>query len=96
MRNAIKLGGMAILPMLVAAGVASAQPVIQPNFQPGAGSSQPFVHEPGPTPQTNQTARPFSSAPQGAMQGPVTGYGAGGMARAPGVPPNPPYTRSGR
>ena len=93
--RAIMLSGMAILPMFVAAAVASAQPVIQPNFQPGSGSSQPFVHEPGPSPQTNQPARAFSSAPQGSMQGPITGYGAGGMVRAPGTPPNPPYTRSG-
>lgn len=96
MRSGIKLSGMAILALLVTAGAASAQMVIQPQFQPGSGSSQPSVHEPGPTSQTNQASRSFSSGPQGSMQGPVTGYGAGGMVRAPGSPVNPPYSRIGR
>jgi len=28
-------------------------------------------------------------------QGPVTGYGAGGMQAPPGAPPNPPYPAGG-
>jgi hypothetical protein len=95
MRNVIKLSGPAILVMLMTAGAASAQMVIQPQFQPGGGSSQSFLYQPGPTSGANQAARSPSSLAQGSMQGPVTGYGAGGMVRAPGTPLNPPYFRAG-
>lgn len=96
MRKAIKPSGLALLAALVAVDAASAQTVIQPQYQPGTGSSQPSRPQPGPTPGANQAPRPFASPPQGSTQGPVTGYGAGGMVRAPGMAPNPPYSRSGR
>jgi hypothetical protein len=95
MRNAIKLGGPAILAMLVIAGAASAQTMIQPQYRPGAGSSQSFLYQPGPTSGTDQATRSPASPSQGSMPGPVTGYGAGGMVRAPGTPLNPPYFRGG-
>jgi hypothetical protein len=87
MRNSIKLSGLAILALLAAAGVASAQTVIQPQYQPGAGSGQSFLYHPGPTSQ------PAPSPRQGSTQGPVTGYGAGGLMHAPGTPVDPPYFR---
>jgi hypothetical protein len=96
MRNVTKLTGSAILVMLVTVGAASAQTVIQPQFQPGAGSGQSFLYQPGPTSGANLATRSSSSLAQGSMQGPVTGYGAGGMAHAPGTPLNPPYSRTGR
>jgi hypothetical protein len=90
MRNSIKLSGLAILAMLAAAGGVSAQTTtIQPQYQPGAGSS--FIYQPGPMSGPNQAARSVGS--QGTTQGPVTGYGAGGLVRAPGTAQNPPYFR---
>jgi hypothetical protein len=90
MRNKITLTGAAVAAMLLSASVAGAQPVIQPNYQPpGAGSGQAFVYQPGPGVATH-------SLPSGqATQGPITGFGAGGMAHEPGTPPNAPYFRAG-
>jgi hypothetical protein len=84
MRNLMKLSGPAILVILAMAGVASAQTVIQPNYEPGGGSGQSFVYQPGATSGTSLASR----SPGSSNQGPVTGYGAGGMAHAPGTPPN--------
>jgi hypothetical protein len=89
MRNSIKLGGLVILAALIAAGAASAQTVIQPQYEPGTGSSQSFVYHPGATSAPSQPSGSLAS-PQ---QGPVTGYGAGGMVHAPGTAVNPPYFR---
>lgn len=87
MRNHIKLIGLVALVSLAAAGEVTAAPVIQPQFQ--AGASQPFLYQPGPTAAFSQPAPSLGSR----YQGPVTGYGAGSMARPPGAPPNPPYFR---
>lgn len=93
MRNPIKLSGLAIIAMLAATGASSAQMVIQPQYRPGAAVSQPFVYQPGPTASANGGAPSYTSPSGDSMQGPVTGYGAGGMAHAPGTVPNPPYFR---
>ena len=95
MRNSIKLSGLAIIAMLAATGASSAQMVIQPQYRPGAAASQPFVYQPGPTASSNGGARSFASPSGDSMQGPVTGYGAGGLAHAPGTVSNPPYFRGG-
>jgi hypothetical protein len=95
MRNIITLARSAALALLVAAGTASAQTVIQPQYQAGGGSGQSFLYQPGATAQANAGTRSFAGPSAGSMQGPVTGYGAGGMARAPGTAPNPPYFRGG-
>jgi hypothetical protein len=95
MRNPIKLSGLTVLAMLMAASVSSAQTVIQPQYQPGAGSSQSFLYQPGPTASANGGARSFASTSGESAQGPVTGYGPGGMAHAPGTAQDPPYFRGG-
>jgi hypothetical protein len=87
MRNSIKLSLLVVLAMLAAASATSAQTVIQPEYQPAAGPSRSFVYQPGPTSQ------PSESPWQGSTQGPVTGYGAGGMVHAPGTAVDPPYFR---
>ena len=96
MRNVIKLAGSAILVVLVTAGAASAQTLIQPQYQPGAGSIQSFLYQPGSTSIESSATRSSSSLAQESMQGPVTGYGEGGMLHSPGTPVNPPYFRAGR
>jgi hypothetical protein len=95
MRNIITLARSTALVLLVAAGTASAQTVIQPQYQPGGGSGQSFLYQPGPTAQANTGARSLAGPSAGSTQGPVTGYGAGGMAHAPGTAPNAPYFRGG-
>jgi hypothetical protein len=92
MRNSIPIAGAAILAAFIAAGAASAQTVIQPQYQAGAGSGQSFLYAPGPTASFDGGAR-SSAAPSGATQGPITGYGPGGTAHEPGTPTNPPYFR---
>jgi hypothetical protein len=94
MRNSIKFGGAAVFAVLMAASVASAQTVIQPQYQAGGGSGQSFVYQPGATASANSGAR-SSTALSGMTQGPVTGYGAGGLAHEPGTVTNPPYFRGG-
>jgi len=91
MRHLIKLGGPAILVIVTMAGAASAQTVIQPNYEPGGGSGQSFVYQSGPTSGTSLAPRSSDSS----NQGPVTGYGTGGMAHVPGTPPNAPYFHGG-
>jgi hypothetical protein len=61
-------------------------PVTQPGFQPGSGSSQPFIYSPGPTFGGQSSSSNGSSF--GSVQGPVTGFGRGGLAPIPGSPPN--------
>jgi hypothetical protein len=61
---------------------------------PGATSNSSTVSPLPSRPPTFQMAAP--SVPEGQIgaapnQGPVTGYGAGGMRRIPGSPPNRPY-----
>ena len=48
--------------------------------------AEPFV--PPPPTADGQFAPPPN-------QGPITGYGPGGMGLPPGSPPNPPYTHGG-
>jgi hypothetical protein len=65
-----------------------------PNPAPGAASSSSTVSPLPSRPAIQQMAPPSASEGQiGAAPNPgqVTGYGAAGMARMPGSPPNPPY-----
>ena len=94
MQKSIKFGGAAVFAMLLTASVASAQTVIQPQYQAGGGSGQSFVYQPGTTSTSDGGAR-SSSALSGMTQGPVTGYGAGGLSHEPGTPPNAPYFHAG-
>ncbi len=95
MRNPIKFSGLVILAMLTAASAASAQTVIQPQYQAGGGSGQSFVYQPGPSASIEGGARSLSPSSEGMTQGPITGYGPGGTAHEPGTPPNAPYFRGG-
>ena len=47
---------------------------------------------PTPVPQPGPSAAPFYTP---SYNGPVSGYGPGGMAQPPGAPPNPPYPLGG-
>jgi hypothetical protein len=69
-------------PMAVPPALPGVPPVL-----PGIYSQQPppgLPHSSGATTSPGQ----FAPAPN---PGPVTGYGAGGMAPIPGAPQNPPY-----
>jgi hypothetical protein len=64
------------------------------NPTPGATSNALTVSPLSSRPPTFQMTPPSVSEGQiGSVpnQGPVTGYGAGGMGRIPGSPPNRPY-----
>ena len=91
MRNPIGFSGLAMLAMLVAASAASAQTVIQPQYEPGGGSGQSFLYQPGPTASANGGAGMALPTSRQTMQGPITGFGEGGLVHAPGTTPNPPY-----
>lgn len=92
MRNVINLSGVAAMAMLVMMGAASAQSVIQPQYQAGAGSGQSFLFQPGPSAEANAGNRSSAMSSTGS-QGPVTNYGAGGLVHEPGTVVNPPYFR---
>ena len=63
-----------------------------PKVKPG---TYPYNQPPsGPNPATSAPAPAGKFAPP-PNQGPVTGYGPGGMGTPPGAPPNPPYSFGG-
>jgi hypothetical protein len=95
MRNIVTLAGAAAIALLVTASGASAQTIIQPQYQAGSGSGQSFLYQPAPTGQASAGARSLGASSGGSTQGPVTGYGAGGLTHAPGTASNPPYFRGG-
>lgn len=75
------------------------QPMAVPPTLPDVPPTLPSIYSqkppPGlPPPPSGAPASPGQFAPQ-PNQGPVTGYGPGGMAPAPGAPANPPYSYGG-
>jgi len=67
------------------------EPQLQPEIGAGAPSYQPYLYRPGAT--APMTAPGATLGFQ--YNGPITGYGPGGMAYPPGAPPNPPYFYGG-
>lgn len=65
-------------------------PEIQ-RFLPGP-SAEDIQRGPAPVPRPSPAPGPTYTPP---YNGPITGYGPGGMAQPPGAPPNPPYPRGG-
>jgi hypothetical protein len=71
------------------------QPMAVPPALPGIPPTFPSIYSQRPPPglpsYSGVATSPgqFAPAPN---QGPVTGYGPGGMAPMPGAPPNPPYS----
>ena len=63
---------------------------MQPQIGAGSPDRQPYLYEPPPAPSP-----PPVPALQSPYQGPITGYGPGGMAYPPGALPNPPYFSGG-
>ena len=75
--------GENVLPTLVP-DVPKVKPPTYPYNQPPS--------PPNPTTSAPASTGKFSPPPN---QGPVTGYGAGGMGTVPGSPANPPYSFGG-
>lgn len=78
---------------------AGGQPAAVPPALPGVPPALPTIYSQKPPPglPTSPSATPPTPgqfAPP-VNQGPVTGYGPGGMAPMPGAPPNPPYSYGG-
>lgn len=63
---------------------------VQPEIGAGSSAREPFLYQPGPT-APMPPARPLGPR----YNGPITGYGPGGMGYPPGAPPNPPYFPGG-
>ena len=88
-------------PLAGAHGAASsdAQPAVLPTPVPDVPPAKPPVY---PYNSSPSAPRPSTTAPAPAGQfapppnnGPVTGYGPGGMGTPPGAPANPPYSFGG-
>ena len=62
---------------------------VQPQIGAGSSEREPFLYQSGPTAPTPAPV----VTPR--YQGPITGYGPGGMGYPPGAPPNPPYYPGG-
>jgi hypothetical protein len=58
-------------------------PTVAPPIEGSSQTREPFLYSPGATAPSGGFGLPLNS-------GPVTGYGPGGLAQPPGVPPNPP------
>ncbi len=70
------------------------QPMAVPPNLPGVPPVTPGIYSQQPPPGLPHVSAPAPSPGQFAPppnQGPVTGYGPGGMAPIPGAPQNPPY-----
>ena len=83
-------------PATAPTGASAVRPVVPPRadvqyFLPG--HPEDVTRGPAPVPRPAANTTPFYAAP--ANQGPVTGFGPGGMALPPGAPPNPPYPPGG-
>ncbi len=80
--------------MLLLAVPAMAQEEV-PDFSPDGVLASPI--EPAPLSEYGRNPAPVESppllppAPRELNQGPVTGYGPGGLEAMPGAPLNPPY-----
>jgi hypothetical protein len=72
------------------------QPGAVPPTVPGVPPALPQIYSERPPPGLPHLSAPTASPGQFATPaprpGPVTGYGAGGMAPMPGAPANPPYS----
>jgi hypothetical protein len=71
------------------------QPMAVPPALPGVPPVLPGIYSEHPPPGLPHYSAPTASPGQFAPApnpGPVTGYGAGGMAPMPGAPANPPYS----
>jgi len=80
--------------VLLLAAPAAAQEEV-PDFMPGGVLASPIKPAPpsefGRNPAPVQRPPPLQVPPRALNQGPVTGYGPGGMGVMPGAPLNPPY-----
>ena len=88
----LPLRPLAILLFLAAPAAAQVE---VPDYEPGGVLASPIRPAPpsefGRDPAPVQRPPPLRVPPRELNQGPVTGYGAGGMQPMPGAPLNPPY-----
>ena len=91
------------LPLLSARQAAADEPepfATLPGEVPPGLRIPPYLPAPPPlpppsSPPVRPPPPPAVNFSPGLPPGPVTNYGAGGMAAPPGAPPNPPYPASG-
>jgi hypothetical protein len=57
---------------------------VAPPMEGGPVTRAPYAYQPGSSPPSGSYGTPLDP-------GPVTGYGAGGLVKAPGAPSNPPF-----
>jgi len=71
------------------------EPMAEPPSLPGIPPAMPGIYSEKPPPGLPRASAPTVSPGQFGPPpnpGPVTGYGAGGLAPLPGAPANPPYS----